>query len=85
MRKISLSEWATGQIRDKNLHHIGEYYQFISGKYYLTPSGKHTSGFKEWFRGWMIAETLSTEERDKILENFEIIRDWDACFFLRHK
>jgi hypothetical protein len=85
VKQLSLLEWATSQIRDKNLHHVGEYYQFITGKYFLTPGGKHTAGFKTWFRDWMIKETLTTAERDKILVDFEIIRDWDACFFLRHK
>ena len=78
-RPVGIVSW-TESIRDNNLHHIGEYFTYISNK----PWSKKNSGLTKPFRDWFIQQ--NHEEIGKsISDKFETTRDWDGTYFIRRK
>jgi hypothetical protein len=80
--KLSLVDWAS-QLRDENLHHIGEYYCYSTGN---SRYAKHTGETTMAFNMWMHEHDAELSSGvSQLLSKFEILRDWGPGFFLRRK
>jgi len=77
--KLTLMEWAD-RIDDNNLHHIGEYYTYLTGKPFARRSHKCTAGCKKWI------SKIPDSELNWIAKHFDMFRDWEpGAFIIRRR
>jgi hypothetical protein len=83
--KRNLSVWLS-QIEDNNLHHIGEFYTYCTGRPWHRKfggcAGNYTVGFQRWL---MDKDNLTEKDIEKIGEGFWIMRDMGPAFLIRRR